>query len=106
MQKEKEAEEKGVDLCKVMMAELAEKGIEHIRTYTVARLKDLICYKFHSDVYKRNGIKKAGLVDEAMKMYRQSRVNNECDAVQENNENETNATLDTGASDVANVTLV
>ena len=30
LQKEKEGEEKGVDLCKMMMEELAEKGIEKI----------------------------------------------------------------------------
>ena len=88
------------------MVELVEKGIEHICTYRVSCLKDLIRYKFHQDVYKCNSIKKAGLDDEAMKIYRQSRMNNEYDAIQENNENENNAAVDTGASDVANVTLV
>ena len=85
---------------------VSREGYRKNCIYTVVKLKDLIRYKFNSDVYKCNGIKKAGLVDEAMKMYRQSQVNNECDPIQENNENENNAGVDTGASDVANVTHV
>ena len=101
LEKEKEAQEKGLELCKKMMEELAQKGSAHIKTYTVANLKDLLHYEFKSDVYKQQGIKKAGLVSAAIKLYEQASMNNEEDVVAEmnenENENENNAEVDTSA---------
>ena len=68
--------------------------------------ENIICYEFKSDVYKCSGIKKAGLVDAAIELCQQARVNNASNAIQEMNENENNLSVDTSASDVANVTHV
>ena len=97
LEKEKEAQENGLEQCKKMMEELAQKGSAHIKTYTVANLKDLLRYKFKSDVYKQQGIKKAVLADEAIELYEQASMNNEGNAIAEMNENENkkNAEVDT-----------
>ena len=42
LEKDKEAKEKGVASSKEMMLTLAEKRVAHLRSYTVAHLKDLI----------------------------------------------------------------
>ena len=77
LEKDKEAMEKGIASSKQMILTLAEKGVAHLRSYTVAHLKDLIWYKFKSDVYKQQGIKKAGLVDAATVLYQQKANGNE-----------------------------
>ena len=69
------------------MEELAQKGSAHIKTYTVANLKDLLRYEFMSDVYQRQGIKKAGLANTAIEFYHQAGINNWCNAIQEMDEN-------------------
>ena len=61
LEKEKEAEKKGKEVCEKVIKELDEKGSDIIRTFTVLVLKDLLRYHFWSDVYKRSGVKKAEL---------------------------------------------
>ena len=107
LEKEKEAQEKGLELCKKMMEELAQKGSAHIKTYTVANLKDLLRYEFKSDVYKQQGIKKDGLVDAATQLYQQkTNGNEEANGNEEVNNNENNAAFYTSASDVCDVARV
>ena len=42
LEKDKEENEKGIGLYKQLIAELEEKFLSHIHTYTVAYLKDFI----------------------------------------------------------------
>ena len=84
------------------MEELAQKGSAHIKTYTVANLKDPLHYEFMSDVYKRQGIKKAGLANAEIEFYHQAGMNNGGNV----DENENNVAADMSASDVGTVTQV
>ena len=107
LEKDKEAKEKGVASSKEMMLTLVEKGVAHLRSYTVAHLKDLIRYEFKSDVYKQQGIKKAGLVDAATVLYQQKANGNEkVNGHGEVNNNENNDAGDTSLNDTHDVACV
>ena len=107
LEKDKEAKEKGVASSKEMMLTLVEKGVAHLRSYTVAHLKDLIRYEFKSDVYKQQGIKKAGLVDAATVLYQQrANGNEEVNEHGEVNNTENNAASDASLSDAHDVACV
>ena len=50
LEKEREAETKGIERCATLMVEIEQKGCDHIRTLNVSVLKDLIRYHFKSEM--------------------------------------------------------
>ena len=98
-EKEKEAKKEGLKTCNKLMAELKEKGAEHIRTFNVAPLKSLIRYQFKLDAYKQSGIRKAELIKIAIELYRKHAKDNK-------NENDEASEGHVCESDVTNVEAI
>ena len=68
-----------------------KKGIHHISKITVAPLKDLIWYKFKSDLYKQLQILKPALVKGTIALYnKQSEAENNCASTSEEDINNDN----------------
>ena len=67
--KEKENEEKARVVNAQTIADIKEKGVEHIKKLTVSILKDLLVYYFKSDAHKEKGIRKPQLIQIATRLF-------------------------------------
>ena len=67
--KEKEKEENARVVNVQTIADIKEKGVEHIKKLTVAILKDLLAYYFKSDAHKEKGVRKPQLIDIVTRLF-------------------------------------